>query len=580
MRAAHDLKLIGRLLRYARPRWGVLGLTAAASLLSTPLTLLTPLPVRMVVDSVIGSAPLPPLLRAWLPEPLLATPTRILALAAGFTMAITLLLYLQGLAYWLLLTFTGEKLAVDFRAAIFRHAQRLSFRYHDGVGSNSSIYRIQYDAPAIQYVLIGTMIPMAGSLLTLFTMLYVMAVIDRQLALVALTVTPVLYLLTRRFSSRLRQGWHDVKRLESSAMGVVHETLSSLRVVKAFGREALAEDRFLEQSNRRVDEQMSLARLGGTLDLGVGLTMAAGTAAVLFIGAGHVRSGALSLGQLLVVMAYLAQIYEPLKTISKKIAEMQASLASADRAFGFLDEIPSVVERADARRLARAAGDVEFRGVSFGYDTPRIVLRDVSFRVGAGTHVGIVGETGAGKTTLIGLLMRFYDPAAGTILLDGVDVREYRLADLQNQFGLVLQEPVLFSTTIAENIAYGRANATRDEIADAAKAANAHNFITSLPDGYDTQVGERGMSLSGGERQRISIARAFLKDAPILVLDEPTASVDVKTEGLIVDALSRLAAGRTTFLITHRLSALRDCDAVVTLDCGRVVGASARSLVS
>jgi ATP-binding cassette subfamily B protein len=573
MRPTRDLALIERLLQQARPYWIALASTLFASLLSAPLTLLIPLPLRIAVDSVIGSAPLPTIVRAWAPSALVATPSQILWFAATLMVAVTALLYLQALAYWLLLTFTGERLVVEFRAAIFRHAQRLSFRYHDVAGSNSSIYRIQYDAPAIQFVFINTLIPMAAAATTLAGMLWVMAVIDWQLSLVALTVVPVIYLLTHYISRRLRHGWHDVKRLESSAMGVVHETLGSLRVVKAFGREDLAESRFLDQSSRRVRGEMSLALLGGTLDLGVGITMAAGTAIVLFLGVRHVQAAAISLGQLLIVMTYLAQIYEPLKTISKKVADMQASLASAERAFALLDESPAVVERANARPLGRALGQIEFSEVSFGYEPQRPVIHDVSLYIQRGSHIGIVGETGAGKSTLIGLLMRFYDPPSGSILIDGVDIRDYRLADLQNQFALVLQEPVLFSTTIAENISYGRPSATTADIIEAAKAANAHEFIMALPDGYDAHVGERGLSLSGGERQRISIARAFLKNAPILILDEPTASVDVRTEALIIDALARLTAGRTTILITHRLSALRDCDVVVTLERGRVAKA-------
>jgi ATP-binding cassette subfamily B protein len=269
-------------------------------------------------------------------------------------------------------------------------------------------------------------------------------------------------------------------------------------------------------------------------------------------------------------MGYLAQLYLPVQVISKSITSMQSALAGAERAFALLDEVPDVAERPDGRPLGRAAGAVSFRAVSFAYDGGAPVLRDVTFEVPPGTRLGIAGETGAGKTTLIGLLARFYDPTAGQILLDGIDLRDYRLADLRQQFGIVLQDTVLFSTTVAENIAYARPQATEAEIIEAAKAANAHDFILGLPDGYQTVVGERGMRLSGGERQRIALARAFLKDAPILILDEPTSSLDERTEAGVMEAMERLMRGRTTFMIAHRLTTLANCEVRLEIEDGRV----------
>ncbi len=260
-----------------------------------------------------------------------------------------------------------------------------------------------------------------------------------------------------------------------------------------------------------------------------------------------------------------------MRALSKKTVALESSLASAERAFALLDQVPDVAERRDAVRLSRARGSVLFLDVSFGYDAEHVVLHRVSFAAPPGTRVGIRGTTGAGKSTLMGLLMRFYDPTDGTIMLDDVDLRDYSLDDLRRQFAIVLQEPVLFSTSISENIAYGRPEATHEEIVEAARLANAHDFISALPEGYDTPVGERGMRLSGGERQRISLARAFLKDAPLLILDEPTSSVDVKTEGVIIEAMNRLMQGRTTFIISHRLDALAGCDMQVELDKGWTV---------
>jgi ATP-binding cassette subfamily B protein len=272
-------------------------------------------------------------------------------------------------------------------------------------------------------------------------------------------------------------------------------------------------------------------------------------------------------------MGYLAQLYAPLATIGRKVGSLQSHLASAERAFSLLDEAPDVLERPDARPIVRAAGAVTFRKVSFAYSDDRVILDDVSFAIGSGSRVAIVGATGAGKTSLVSLLMRFYDPSEGQILLDGIDLREYRLADLRNQFSIVLQEPVLFPSSIADNIAYARPGASRDAISAAAKAANAHDFIVRLPQGYETQVGDRGMQLSGGERQRIALARAFLKDAPMLILDEPTSSVDLASEAAIVKGLEDLMRGRTTFLITHRPSPAASCDVTLQIEGGRLLNA-------
>jgi ATP-binding cassette subfamily B protein len=291
---------------------------------------------------------------------------------------------------------------------------------------------------------------------------------------------------------------------------------------------------------------------------------------VLYFGVRSVQAGTITLGSLLVVMAYLAQLYVPLQTMSRQVASLQAHLASAERAFTLLDEAPDVPERPSARPLVRARGEVAFESVSFGYETARPLLDNVSLKVEGGTRVGIAGRTGAGKSTLLGLLTRFFDPTAGAIYLDGVDLRDYRVADLRNQFAVVLQDPVLFSTTIGENIAYGRPGASQEEIAGAARAAGIDEFIASLPLAYDTPVGERGMTLSGGERQRISLARAFLKDAPILILDEPTSAVDVRTEAAIIEAMERLMAGRTTFMVAHRLSTLESCNLRLIVEGGAV----------
>lgn len=571
-----DLELLRRLLRLARPyRPHLLGI-CALSLLSAPLALLVPLPLKIVVDSVLGGQPLPAPLQRFVPGGA-ASGSAALTVAAGLAVTVGVLVHLQGLVSWILETATGERLVLRFRARLFAHVQRLSLAYHDSRGTTDSTFRIQYDAPAIQWVLIQGVTPLITSAVLLAGMIAVTARLDAQLALVALAVVPVLFLI-RQFSSRgLRRRWTRVREVESAAMSVVQETLAALRVVKAFGQEARERERFLERARQGVHGQVQLAVLEGGLDLLVGLTLALGTAGVLVIGVRHVQAGTLTLGSLLVVMAYLAQLYAPLETVSRKMGQLQASLASADRAFALLDHVPDVVERPGAAPLRRAAGAVAFERVSFAYGgepADAWTLRDVSFAVRPGARVGIMGTTGAGKSTLVSLLMRFYDVTEGRILLDGRDVRDYRVADLREQFAIVLQEPVLFSASVGENIAYARPGASQRVILEAARAANAHDFIQRLPQGYDTQVGERGMRLSGGERQRISLARAFLKDAPMLILDEPTAAVDLRTEAAIMEALERLMRGRTTFIIAHRLSTLRGCDLILTVEGGRLAAAT------
>jgi len=476
----------------------------------------------------------------------------ILLFAIGLLVAVAALGQLQGLASTLLQAYIGERLVLDFRARLVNQVQRLSVSYHDSRGTADSLYRIQHDVPAIQNLVDGV-IPSVSAAITLAMMIIVTVLLDWQLALVALAICPPLFFLSGVYRPRMRSQWRHAKKLESSALAAVQETLGALRLVKAFRQEARETDRFLRRSREGMAARLGLALLQGRYGLYVGLTMA------------------LTLGQLLLVMGYLAQLYQPLKTISRKAASLQSYLASAERAFALLDERPDVPERLHARPLVRAAGAVEFQHVFFAYNSDRRVLHDVSFAVPAGARVAIVGTTGAGKTTLVGLLTRFYDPTAGAILLDGMDLRDYRLADLRDQFAIVLQEPVLFSTSIGENIAYGRPGASDLDIVRAAKAAGAHDFIASLPRGYATPVGERGIQLSGGERQRVALARAFLKDAPLLILDEPTSSVDVKTEAVILEAMDRLMQGRTAFLITHRLSALATCDARLQLEQGRLV---------
>src|SRR5256884_4107236 len=565
-----ELALYRRLLRQARPYWLHLAGLFGIGLLASPLALLDPVPLKIVFDSVLGSHPLPVYVRAVLPWAVLGSAGALLV-AIGLLLGVAALTQLQALANRFMQAYVGERLVLGLRTQLVQHAQRLSLSYHDSKGSADSLYRIQQDAAVIDKIMVEGIIPFVAAAVTLAMMIVVTLRLCWTCAVGARGCPTPLFMLSRLYRPRMRRQSRQVKKLESSALAVVQETLGALRVVKAFGQESRETDRFVHRSTEGVTARIRMALMEGRYGMLVGLTSVLGTAAVLFIGVRHVVAGVLTVGQLWMALRYLDKLYEPLKTISKKAAGIQSYLASAEPAFALLDEQPEVPERPDARPLERARGALEFRGVSFAYGPDRPVLHDVSCVIPPGTRLGIVGATGAGKTTLISLLTRFYEPQQGEILLDGTDLREYRLTDLRRQFAVVLQEAVLFSTSIAENIAYAAPGATRQQIVAAAQAANAHEFIERLPQGYETEVGERRVKLSGGQRQRIALARAFLKDSPVLILDEPTSSVDAKTESAIDEALERLKQGRTVIVISHRSTTLAGCSAFLTVDRGSVV---------
>ncbi len=569
-RTLSDWAIYGRLLRQARPYWGRVILIFLVGMIGAPLALLGPVPMKIVVDSVIGTQPLPGVIDWLVPTFLAESRIGLLSFATGMMVALVGIGQLLGIGGGLLGTYTSSRLVLDFRARLFRHAQRLSVAFHDKRGTTDSMLRIQYDTSCISGIAIQGVIPFVSLLITFLAMLYVTFRLDAQLATVALMVTPIIFILTRVYGRLLRVKAREVKELRTKAFSVLHETLSALRVVKAFGQEDYEEQRFVDGSLEGISAGIRLSVLGGVFGLLIALTTTTGAAAVLFIGTRHVLAGTLLLGELLMIMQYLRGLIAPVKALNAKFAGLQAHFASADRVFNLLDRDPDVPERPGARSISRAVGNIAFRNVSFTYGDGQEVLHDVSFEVPPGTTVGIFGETGGGKTTIVNLLTRFYDPTDGAIHLDGTDLRDYKVADLRNQFSLVLQDPVLFSSSIAENIAYARRNATMDEIVAAAQAAEAHSFVTALPEGYETKVGERGMRLSGGERQRISLARAFLNSAPILVLDEPTSSVDPTTENLILRAMERLTHGRTTFMIAHRHNTLQNCDVLFEVKDGRL----------
>ncbi|HET7871178.1 MAG TPA: ABC transporter ATP-binding protein [Terriglobales bacterium] len=560
-----------RLLRLARPYWPHFLLIFVLSLIAAPIALLLAFPLKIAVDNVVGNQPLPHALSMLLPKWLEASKSGNLLAAVGLLLSLSLLMNLQSFAAWLLQTYTGEKLVLDFRTQIFWHVQRMRLLFHDTRGTNELAYRIQNDAPAVQYVFLQGVMPLVSASLSFLGLLYVTLRIDWVLAIIAVSVSPILWVLARRSSRRARSGWDGIRKLDSSAMLVLYEALSSIRVVKAFGQEQYEDHRFKLRSRHRMEQQVKVASMQATFHVLITTTIAAGSAAAMWVGVRHVQAGVLTLGELLLVMAYMTQLYDPLRTISGKLPELQGWMVSIERAMSLMDEAPEITEPQPAVALERARGEIVFGNVSFEYPSSGRALEGVSFHVPPGTRVGIVGPSGAGKSTLVNLLTRFYDPVAGEILLDGTDLRRYRLADLRSQFSIILQEPVIFSATVAENIAYGRNNASRDEIIEAARAACAHEFIMALPAGYDTKVGEGGCRLSGGQRQRLALARTFLKDAPVLIFDEPTSAVDVRTEQEIMQATEQLVRKRTTFIIAHRLNTIKQCDLIMVLKHGRLV---------
>ncbi len=563
------LKYVVRTVRYLRNYRGLATASVVITVLSSLSALLAPWPLKIVVDHVLEKHPLPAgIARVF---GIFGTdPGTLLAMAIVAATGVALLV--NGLH--VLSNYANTKLeqfiTLDFRSELFLHAQRLSLAFHDRRRSGMLIYMInaQGDAPA---GLIMT-IPLLGeALLTLVGMIWISLHIDTGLALASLAVVPFLYYSVGYYATRIQTRLQHVRSLESESLSVIHESLSMMRVIVAFGREEHEYRRFRAQTSLAVSERVKITVRQTLFSLVVNMTTALGSAAVLGLGARHVLQGKLTVGQMLVVIAYIAAIYKPLETISYTIGSLQDRFVNLRATFDLLDVRPDIEDAPGARCSLRARGHVSYENVQFSYAGRTDTLCDISFEARPGQVVGIVGQTGAGKSTLVSLLPRFYDAQGGRILLDGVDIRELTLASLRAQVSVVLQEPLLFSGTIAENIRYGRLHATREEVVAAAKSANAHDFIMALPEQYEAMLGERGAAISGGERQRISVARAFLKDAPILILDEPTSSVDSKTEAVILDALDRLMVGRTTFMIAHRLSTLHQADKILVMDHGRLV---------
>jgi ATP-binding cassette subfamily B protein len=563
------VKYLPRILKYVRPYLRLAIISGILILLSTGVGLLVPWPLKILVDNVLQNQPLPALFQVLL-GPIYDNRYLLLIVTVLAGLALTAIQNGLNVLDNYVNTKLDQNIVLDFRSDLFEHSQRLSLAYHDQRRSGQLIYAINFQADAAAR-LVMTIPALAGSVLTLIGMSWITFRIDWQLALLSLTVVPLIYFYIGYYMKHIQKRLLEVTGMEGLTLAVIHEAVSMLRVIAAFGREAHECRRFRDLGRRAVDARVKLTVRQTLFSLAVNTTTAAGTALVLGFGAYLVMNGRLTVGQLLVVMAYIASVYKPLEAISTTMSSLQDIFISLQIAFDLLDTQPEIADAADAIALRQTNGQIAFENVHFNYDGRTDTLRDLSFTIRAGETVAIVGPTGAGKSTLVSLIPRFYDPKQGSIRLDGTDIRKLTVKSLRQQIGLVLQEPLLFSGSIADNIRYGRLDANMDDIVSAARAANAHDFILALPDKYETQVGERGVQLSGGERQRLSIARAFLKDAPILILDEPTSSIDSKTETVILDALDRLMAGRTSLLVAHRLSTVRSAGHILVLNHGRLV---------
>jgi ATP-binding cassette, subfamily B, bacterial len=560
-------RLIPRLFPYLKPYRGLVAVSLLLSALGVLIGLADPWPLAFMVDNVLGSHPVPAVV-----EKLIGTPDRI-ALLIGTALAGLLLVAARNLMtvfHEYVNTKVHQRLVLDFRSHLFEHAQRLSVSYHDNRPTGQLMSQLNWLPDQAGGLLLG-LPPLAQSLITLVGMFVIAVQLDAVLALIALTVVPVIYYSVGLYNARIVPRIKQVRGLEWQTMSIVFEAMAMLRVIAAFARETYEFRRFRTQGITAANARVNLTVRQTIFSLVVNTWTAVGTALVLGIGAYHVIQGQLTVGELLVFLSYIAAVYTPLETVSSTVGAMQQQLVNIQGALMILDEKPDIVDAPDAVDLPSVHGAVAFEQVDFDYAGRTGTLRDITFTVEPGQHVAIVGPTGAGKTTLVSLIKRFHDPRSGRVSIDGSDVRKVRIKSLREQVSVVLQDPELFSGSILDNIRYGRLDATSDEIVAAAKNANAHEFIERLPKGYGTELGEGGAQLSVGERQRICVARAFLKNAPILILDEPTSSIDSKTESVILDALDRLSMNRTTFVIAHRLSTIRHADLILVIDRGRLV---------
>lgn len=565
VRAVESLHLWA--LSYLRPyKWRVAALLFISGL-EVLLGVLKPWPLKYLVDNVLARQP--SLTLPWVGE--LNAPDALL-LGCGVYFVLHVLNDVNAASHTQLQVGIGQRIVADLRQHLFAHLQSLSLRFHLRRGTGDTIYHIENDAYCVEGLTMSGFVPLLTAGSTLVAMFLVLWTMSWQLAMLAVAVVPVLYIVNRVFMERLIDSSETLKAIESRGVSFVQEVFASIRVVKAFGREDHEASRFGTQVQKVVAARDKLTWQESFYVVSINTVTSLGTAAILYFGGRRVLGAQMSVGELLVAMSYVASVFEPLSSMSRTLGKVQGALASARRVQRTFANEPEVRDRPGAIQAPALKGQVEFRGVSFGYDASRPVLADIHFTAQPGETIAVVGLTGAGKTTLVSLITRFYDPTGGEVRVDGRALTDYTVRSLREQVAIVLQDPLLLSGSVADNIRYGRLDASDAEIEDAAKAAYAHDFIMRLPQGYATQLGGEGTQLSGGERQRISIARALLRNAPLLILDEPTSALDARAEAHIFQALEVLMQNRTTFVIAHRLSTVRHAHKILVLDGGRVAG--------
>lgn len=535
------------------------------------MDLLQPWPLKIVVD-LVGSKPMPEWMAGWV-SAIFGTDKLAVLNFVGVAVVLTALLgAVSSYAESVSMTTVGQWIAHDLRSTLYNHIQRLSLPYHDRSRTGDLISRITSDIDTIQGFITSTLTGVILDSLTLVSMLAVMTYIDWRFTLIALSVAPFLFAFVYMYSPRIKKASRAVRKKESEIVSQTQEVFSSIRVVKAFGQEKYEKERFKEASLETVELALRARALKAGLSPGIRILTAIATAAMMWYGARMVVvDGTVAPGTLVLLLAYLRSVYSPIRSLSRLPDTFSKPSIAFERIQEIMDLETKIRGQEKPQRAPDFKGRIEFENVSFAYTPDQPVLKDVNFTIEPGQIAAFVGPTGAGKTTIISLIPRFYEVTSGAIRIDGEDVRKFRLKSLRKQLGFVLQETLLFHAPIGQNIAYGRPTATREEIIEAAKLANVHDFIEQLPEGYDTIVGERGITVSGGQRQRIGIARAIIRGAPILILDEPTSGLDAVSEAIVFDALHRLMTGKTCIVITHRLTTIRRADVIFVLQNGSIV---------
>ena len=559
---------IGALLK-PHARFLLLGLVATIG--ESAASLLEPWPLKVVLDNVLNSKPLHGWLNALIVSHLGHDKQAILECAAAAVLVIAIVGAACSYGEKYVTTSVGQWVMHDLRRTLYYHIQRLSLAYHDNKQTGDLISRVTSDIDAVQSFIASGLLSAGINVLTLTGMVGVMLYLNWRFTLIALSVAPVLFAVVYSYTRRIKKAAREVRKKEGEIVSVIQEVISSIRVVKAFAREDYEQRRLEEESLEGVEIALRARSLKAKLAPLVEIIVAAGTTLVLWFGASLVLSGSLSAGSLVVFIFYLGKMYKPMQELSKMTDSFSKAAVGYERICEILDTARDVKDLPGARPAGPLRGRIEFKNVDFAYQADRPILKNVSFRIEPGQVAALVGPTGAGKTTIISLIPRFYDPTSGVVTVDGMDVRRLRQKSLRQQMGFVLQETLLFHAPVWNNIAYGKPEASRAEILRAAELANAHEFIEKMPEGYDTVVGERGVTLSGGQRQRIAIARAIIRNAPVLILDEPSSGLDAASEKLVFEALDRLLEGKTSIVIAHRLSTIRRADVIFVVDDGRII---------